>query len=349
MNSWESLGISPGLAGRPALLNSPDHIFHGHGKLLLSGEYLALEGARALGFPCRFGQTLSVKYSRSFNPVLTWRSERHDGSFWFEERFEFWRFNILGKDPAPEALFVQKLLRQARRQNPHFLRDEVDVEACARPDFPLEWGLGSSSTLVHLVAQWAYTGPFELLFKSLGGSGVDVACAQADGPILYQKGSGGPTWSHCPFDPPFKHQLFFVHLGKKRPTLAAVEEFRARARALPAGELDRARECISAISSAMAQCQDLASFQELMAEHEQIIGALLEQEPVQAQCFPDFPGRVKSLGAWGGDFVLAAVPWEKAQVQAYFKAKGLTLVFAFDELVLANPAARTVGAHGLLH
>ncbi len=331
-----------------ALGVTSDQVFYGHGKLLLSGEYFALDGARALGVPCRLGQSLSVKYNRSFAPCLTWRSVRQDGSTWFQARFEFWRFNILDKEPAPEAAFVQKLLRQARKQNPHFLREEMDVEATARLDFPLNWGLGSSSTLVHLIAQWAYTGPFELLFKTLGGSGVDVACAQAEGPILYQKGPSGPSWGHCRFDPPFKKHLYFVHQGHKRATQEAIREFQDKSRALPAADLTQARERISELGGLMAQAQDLGEFQALMREHEEIVGKVLGRTPIGRDSLADFPGAVKSLGAWGGDFLLAAADQAGEGVRQYFHSKGHSLVLSFDELILTETKGATE-AHGLLH
>ena len=52
--------------------------------------------------------------------------------------------------------------------------------------FPRAWGLGTSSTLISLIAQWAKCDPFELLFEAFGGSGYDIACATANSPISYQ-------------------------------------------------------------------------------------------------------------------------------------------------------------------
>ncbi len=52
-------------------------------------------------------------------------------------------------------------------------------------DFPRDWGLGSSSTLINNVAQWAQVDPFDLHFKVSNGSGYDIACANEDSPIVY--------------------------------------------------------------------------------------------------------------------------------------------------------------------
>ena len=42
-------------------------VFRSNGKLLVSAEYLVLDGAEALAFPTRLGQTLSVE-KRLFHP-----------------------------------------------------------------------------------------------------------------------------------------------------------------------------------------------------------------------------------------------------------------------------------------
>ena len=38
--------------------------------------------------------------------------------------------------------------------------------------------------------------------------------------------------------------------------------------------------------------------------HEETIGYLLDRDPIKKRQFQSFDGAVKSLGAWGGDFVL---------------------------------------------
>ena len=71
----------------------------------------------------------------------------------------------------------------------------------------------------------------------------------------------------------------------------------------------------------------------LMQCHERIIARCIGQEPVQKR-FPGFEGVLKSLGAWGGDFILAATDWTENQVKDYFKGKGLKVIFGYKEMVL---------------
>jgi len=65
-----------------------------------------------------------------------------------------------------------------------------------------------------------------------------------------------------------------------------------------------------------------------------MLGEKLDLTPVKELLFPDFNGQIKSLGAWGGNFVLVASSDTSEQVRNYFLNKGLTTVFSFDELIL---------------
>jgi mevalonate kinase len=310
-----------------------DQYFYGHGKLLLSGEYFVLDGAKALGLPTSVGQSLSVKYSSSFNPKLYWKSYDPSGQLWFHATYEFWHFNIIEENPAPEAVVLQQVLRQVREQNAHFLREDVDVQVTTQLGFPLDWGLGSSSTLIHNIADWAYVSPFELLFNTLGGSGYDIACAQSDGPIVYQKTLEGPNWSPTLFDPPFKDNLYFIYLDKKQNSRQAIEDYNSKKPHPP-----HIIKSISDITDQMVSCTSLEEFNFLMAEHESIVGKTLNMTPVKDKFFSDFRGSIKSLGAWGGDFILAATSESSDYVNQYFLDKGLKVIIPYRELIL-DPAA----------
>lgn len=305
-----------------------DQYYHGHGKLLLSGEYFVLDGAEALALPTTVGQSLTVRYSPSFNPVLSWKSFDPKGQLWFEAKFEFWRFNLIGSEDTEETKVLQGLLREARKQNPHFLRDEVDVIVETRLGFPLDWGLGSSSTLVFNIAQWAYVSPFELLFKTMRGSGYDIACAQSEGPIIYQKNTSGPKWAPTAFDPSFKDNLWFVYLGHKQNSRAAIAKYREN-KSQPE-QIAR----ITELTRLMAQAQTLQEFQSALLEHEAILSERLGQKTVKEEKFSDFNGEIKSLGAWGGDFILVSSDMNHENVKSYFNDKGLDVCLPYRELIL---------------
>lgn len=305
-----------------------DQYFFGHGKLLLTGEYFVLDGALALALPTKVGQSLSVKYNPSFSPTLSWKSYDVNGNLWFDSTFEFWHFKCLDENPSEEALFLQKILQQVRKQNTHFLRDNVDVKVETRLGFPLTWGLGSSSSLIYNIAQWAYISPFELLFKTHGGSGYDIACAQSDGPIAYKKVASGPNWSPIYFSPDFKNNLYFVYLGKKQNSREAIKEY-TKKRPIEASMIAK----ITELTQEFLNASTLKQFQALITAHEEIISKTLELPMVKESLFPDFPGAVKSLGAWGGDFVLVATEHDLAFVKNYFESKGLQTVYRYSDLI----------------
>jgi hypothetical protein len=56
--------------------------------------------------------------------------------------------------------------------------------------------------------------------------------------------------------------------------------------------------------------------------------------PVQQELFPDFPGQLKSLGAWGGDFIWAVSEEPAEKVRAYFQARGFGTVIGYEDMVL---------------
>lgn len=303
--------------------------YYGKAKLLLSGEYLVLDGAQSLALPLKIGQSLSVQYSPSFDPVLYWKSFDVNGNLWLEAKFEFWRFNILDANPSDEVLELQKILRQARNQNSHFLRDQVDVYVETRLGFPLDWGLGSSSTLIYNIAQWAYVSPFELQFKTNGGSGYDIACAQSEGPILYSKNNSGPNWSPTLFTPSFKDQLYFMYLGKKQSSKRAIRQYNEKKSQVSGETIKR----VSEITRSMQECQDFSEFESLVQEHEQIISSVIDRPVIKEELFSDYWGQVKSLGAWGGDFALVTSDKTEDETKAYFSAQGYDVLLPYEQLV----------------
>ena len=204
-----------------------------------------------------------------------------------------------------------------------------DLKFTTRLDFDPNWGLGSSSTLIANLAQYAKVNPYELLKLTFGGSGYDIACATAEQPIYYQLVNGQPQSETIDFNPPFAEHLFFVYLGQKQSSSKEIKAFLEKANPV---DLQKDIEAVSDISRSVPKCQNLDEFAMLMQCHERIIARCIGQEPVQKR-FPDFEGVLKSLGAWGGDFILAATEWDEGQVKTYFQNQGLEVVFGYKSLV----------------
>jgi hypothetical protein len=70
---------------------------------------------------------------------------------------------------------------------------------------------------------------------------------------------------------------------------------------------------------------------DLLEHHEVILSDILELETVKERLFSDFKGTIKSLGAWGGDFVMVL---SKENPTNYFASKGYDTILAYEEMIL---------------
>ncbi len=319
-------------------------LYQAHGKFLLTGEYLVLKGALALALPLKLGQSLSVETRHGAS--LQWDAYKPDGP-WFSVTLNPKNLDIIGCDDQPKAEKLVQILKAVCELKPNAFNDGLHFETYL--DFDPNWGLGSSSTLIANLARWAIINPYELLKMTFGGSGYDIACATAEGPIYYQLSTTEsalrqaqgpkvvepvetptPTVEPINFTPPFADHLFFIYQGKKQSSSKEVKAFLEKTNPI---DLQKDIESVSEISRVVPKCETLDEFAMLMQCHERIIARCIGQEPVQKR-FPDFEGVLKSLGAWGGDFILAATNWDSIQVKAYFEKKGMKVVFSYKEMVL---------------
>jgi len=310
--------------------------YHSHGKFLLTGEYLVLKGALALALPLKLGQSLEIEALDSNENCLHWEAWHPEGK-WFSVTLNRENLMNLSSDNPDKATRLSQILQAVKQLNPKAFEGN-DLRFTTRLDFNPNWGLGSSSTLIANLARWANVNPYELLKLTFGGSGYDIACATADGPIYYQVRTEvpepveGPTQKVEPvdFNPPFADHLFFIYQGQKQSSSKEIKAFLEKANPI---NLEKDIEAISEISRAIPKCQSLDEFGLLMQCHERIVARCIGQGTIQKR-FLDFEGVLKSLGAWGGDFILAATDWDESQVRAYFKGKGLEVIFGYKDIVL---------------
>lgn len=297
--------------------------FFSQGKVLLTAEYAVLEGVKALALPTIKGQSLTVKTTESQS--IVWKAFTHDHKLWIDATFDFQFRCIHAGETLPKVIEKLVVILQAMETlSPFFYK--TGVEIITRLDFPQDWGLGSSSTLVSNLAQWLKINPYILLDKTFGGSGYDLAAAQSKGALFYTRNVFSPTVENVTFDPPFKDNLYFVHLNQKRNSQEAIKGYAER-KSLSQSNKER----LEKIGEELLSCKAQENFNLLLKEHEDITGAFLGETPVQARLFSDFNGQIKSLGAWGGDFVLVSGNHESPQ---YFMAKGYTTVISFHEFIL---------------
>ncbi|MDG5490187.1 GYDIA family GHMP kinase [Psychroserpens sp. SPM9] len=312
--------------------------FYSHGKLLLTGEYLVLDGALALAVPTVYGQSLVVK--KGDLGKLKWTSKDENGAVWFETEFDLQNNEILKQvqndEPISERLL--HILKAAQQLNPEFLNTSEGYHIKTVLEFPRYWGLGTSSTLIHNIARWAKVNPYQLLEATFGGSGYDIACASADSSLTYQlhtthsdatlkpvQGDEQRSVKTVDFNPSFKNNIYFVHLNQKQNSREGIAHYRANR-----SNISASVAAVNTITEQMLTCNSLSAFQKLMETHEQLISEVIKQTPVKQVLFSDFNGSIKSLGAWGGDFVMVAC---EAHPAAYFEAKGYTTILSYSELI----------------
>lgn len=318
----------PGCAkGIPNPYGLDKNTFYSNGKLLITGEYLVLHGALALAVPTIPGQELQVE-TKDGPTELLWKSYYKD-ECWFEAVFALPRLEVISSSDNITTEYLRQLLLNAHELKPGIFQKSQSIHVDTRLGFRPEWGLGSSSSLISNIAEWFGSDPYELLHKTQKGSGYDIACARADGPIQYRLEPGSRVIRKVAFKPSFKDKLAFIYSGRKQDSSASVSTFLNSA---GFRESDKIR--ISDISRDITKAKTLQKFSLLLDEHEEIMSDILQQPKIKEERFPDFPGSIKSLGAWGGDFLLASSEIGIDEIKSYFSKKGLEVIFAFDDLIL---------------
>ncbi|MDH7911579.1 GYDIA family GHMP kinase [Winogradskyella sp. SYSU M77433] len=299
--------------------------FRSNGKLLLTSEYLVLDGAKALAIPTKYGQSLVV--NSSDDDTIGWKSFDEDEKFWYEGVFTFGNGKILKQvqDDNPITNRLESILTTALKLNPEFLSKSKGYKVSTHLDFNRKWGLGTSSTLINNLAKWANVNPYKLLEKTFGGSGYDIACAQNDKPITYQITDGSPIVKEVNFNPSFKEQLFFVYLNKKQNSRDGIANYKKNA-VINSSIINE----VNSITETMISCMSLPDFEDLINAHETIISNIIQLDPVKSKFFSDYEGSIKSLGAWGGDFILVT---SENNPSDYFKSKGLDTIIPYSEII----------------
>ena len=300
--------------------------FYSNGKLLITGEYLVLDGAKAFALPTKFGQNLIVQ--KGSNQEIQWRSYDFDGSIWFEETISFSEIsNKINPEIETVKTTLATILHEAYRLNPDFINNAEGYIITTELSFPKNWGLGTSSTLINNIAQWLQINAFMLLKNSFGGSGYDIACAQNDSPILYSIEEGNAKVEKVIFSPEFTENLYFVYLNKKQSSKVAIASYYNNKN----NHLEKNIITNNAITESVIEAETLKAFATAIEKHEVAMSNILEMKTVKEALFPDFKGVVKSLGAWGGDFVLVI---SKENPTLYFHAKGYEIIIPYSEMIL---------------
>tara|TARA_X000001036_G_scaffold386556_1_gene381737 strand:- start:897 stop:1805 length:909 start_codon:yes stop_codon:yes gene_type:complete len=297
--------------------------FESNGKILLSSEYLVLDGAKSIALPSKLTQELIV--SKANDDSILWESFDYNQNLWFQEKFKIKDGELIYE--GKENMISEKLL--SLFNHIHKFKDISNTlgnKFVTKLNFKRDWGLGSSSTFVNNLAKWADIDPYKLLFSSFKGSGYDIACCNSNCPITYSNLDNSISVKKIAISPVFRENIYLIYLGRKQNTQNSIESYYKKS-----FDKQKSIQEINAITESLINCKDLVELENLIELHESIISKLLSTNPIQKSKFRDYKdGKIKSLGSWGGDFILAT---SKNNDVSYFKNKGYNTIFALSELV----------------
>ncbi|CAA7194339.1 GYDIA family GHMP kinase [Chryseobacterium potabilaquae] len=292
------------------------------GKLMLTSEYFAIDGALVLAVPTQLGQEFFFEEKDDEQSLIFWEAY-HQNKLWLKTIIDYKNWQILETNISLSAEFILKTLKNVQTLSTLKFKKKNTYRLKTNLQFPANFGLGSSSTLMNNLAKWAEIDPFYLNEISLGGSGYDIAVAKEKSAVLFQN-KPELTYEKINFTPSFKNDLIFIHLNKKQDSREGIRLYKSKKKS------QQLINEFSDITKNILLCNDLFEFSQLMLFHEQKISNFLEIPMVKELFFPDCPVFVKSLGAWGGDFVLSS---KFDGYQDYFWGKGFSTIFEWNDLI----------------
>lgn len=152
-------------------------IYKSYGKLLLSGEYAVLNGAKALALPIKLQQSLKIETVVN-NVYLNWFA-KDTNKFDFQTKINLRNLEVVESNNVIISDKLALILQEISKLNPDFNKIQTGYNCYSEIEWPIEYGLGSSSTLINNLSKWANVNPYKLNKKIFNGSGYDVACASS--------------------------------------------------------------------------------------------------------------------------------------------------------------------------
>jgi len=294
---------------------------YSNGKLLITGEYLVLNGAKALALPLSCGQSLN--YKETNDNLIKWNSYDLKNKIWFSAIIDKDNLKAIQSSDSTVSKRLNEIIKSIRNHNPEFL-NKNGYEIKTKLNFDKDWGLGSSSTLISNLSKLANVNPYVILNETFGGSGYDIACSKVNYPILYSLNNGKRVIQKVEFNPSFKNNLYFIYLNKKQDSGKEITSYRNLK--ISDSDIDK----VTSISKQIIKTKSQQEFNLLVDSHEEILSSILKRDTIKKDLFYDFEGSIKNLGAWGGDFILSS---STSNPSSYFFSKGFNKIFTYDEMV----------------
>jgi len=266
-------------------------------KLLLFGEYSILNGGCGLTVPIKYTQQMTVK------------ENKNKGIRWFTKSVDV--------DCPTNSDFIKKV------EN-YLIGNKINnIDIHTKLDYPIEWGIGSSAGSIVNLSKLYGLNSYSFYKEVEKGSGYDVLCIDKKHPTIYRNGNVYVT----DYMPRFSDNLYFVYLGNKVNTANAL---------IKAKKDEKITKEIDNIVLQLLSCDNLQCFNILIKHHELLVSKLANQQNTKERLFNDYCfGEIKSLGAWGGDFVLATSKRNRKETFNYFEKKGM-IIKKYDDFICIN-------------
>lgn len=293
------------------------------GKILLTSEYVVLDGAIAYAFPTKLGQSMTVTPIQG-RAIIHWQAY-HQGLLWLDCKLDFDTETILESNLANAAQLVLKLVLFIKKHSITQLKNHQSFRISTHLEFPSNFGLGSSSSLIANLAKWSHVDAFAMNESCLGGSGYDIAVALEHHALSFQKKENHNQVKKVNWDPLFLSDLVFVHLNQKQDSREGIKHYRLQEKK------PKFIHEMSALSQSIFDASTLEEFSHFTQIHEHKLSHFLEIPTIKEQLFSDCPSFIKSLGAWGGDFVLTS---KFVGFEIYFSSKNYTTHISWEDLII---------------
>jgi mevalonate kinase len=293
--------------------------YEASGKLLLFGEYFVLRGSKCLAIPLNVGQAVTI--TQHTNQHIFWQCFDEQNNCWLTIEFST-ALEIVQTNDLEKAKIVQQLLQYIKQKNKNILLEQLNFQFTL--SFNRAFGFGTSATLISLLSQWSGVNAYDLLANTFEGSGYDIATATASKPIVYiiqQKTI--TTFTLAKNITPY---ILFIYLGKKQISSKEINAFKNKI--ITPQQLEQMNNIVLSATN----CTEIEAWENLMQQSETLVASVLNTLPIKEQMFQDYPFAIKSLGAWGGDFIMATCR-DINTAKNYFLQKNMTTFFTYNELI----------------
>ena len=280
--------------------------FYAPGKVLLTGEYLVLNGFEAIALPTNVGQTLHTwefDTPGQQQDFMIFEAKDQFGEVWLTTRFSLPNFEILDIDKK-ENIELDRLAGIFQKADPAFWKLGKSLRLETNLQFNRVHGLGSSSTLVTLLSDFMNLDALSVQFDIFGGSGYDVAIAKNRKPLVYWLTETDSNWDFWKLNSELTQNWSIVFYGQKMDSRTSLKNVQDALNEIAEDEFYTAQ--IDHILNLTKSAKDVLSLEASLEMYQKILSQALElSTPYDVlEIEPVAQGLCKWLGAWGGDMIL---------------------------------------------